>query len=70
LNTVSDDKENLWSLVGYERRLHKMRRAELLTEAERVGLSLSDPLDRLSIIRHILEAQELNADLLLEEDDS
>jgi hypothetical protein len=56
------------SLVGYERRLHKMRRPELLAEAERVGAPVAAPQKDFillsDIIAHILAAQGINDEII------
>jgi hypothetical protein len=52
-------KESLRDLLGYERRLHRMTRAQLLEEAQRVSA-----LDRMTLIRAILAAQDINPDAL------
>jgi hypothetical protein len=52
------------SLVGYERRLHKMRYVELLTEAQRVGAQVFKDITRPILIARILEVQGINDDIL------
>jgi len=55
------------SLVGYERRLWKMKRADLIAEAGRVGIEglyLRCDVPNEAIIRWILEVQGINDDIL------
>jgi hypothetical protein len=60
-------EESVRALVGYERRLEKMRFQELVAEAYRVGV---EPKlcagSRLQLIRNILEMQDINPDILKE----
>jgi hypothetical protein len=59
---VEVTEESARSLVGYERRLHKMRIDDLFLEAERVGLNLTVAMkagSRPALVRSILEAQNL-----------
>lgn len=61
--------ENIHAWVGYERRLYKMRRPELLAEAQRVGVSLTDTEKTVmlltDIIKRILLAQGINDRVLI-----
>jgi hypothetical protein len=52
------------SLVGYERRLHKMRYTELLAEAQRLGAQVFKDITRPELIGRILEVQGINDDIL------
>jgi hypothetical protein len=58
-------KEDIYALVGYEQRLHKMPIKELIAEAKRIGI---DPKlaagSKLTLVRNILEAQGANDDSL------
>jgi hypothetical protein len=61
--------EDIHSLVGYERRLYKMRRPELLAEAKRVGLSLTETQKSImllsDLVKRILEIQGMNDNILI-----
>jgi hypothetical protein len=59
---MSDD---IHDLVGYQRRLEKMRYVELLTEARRVNAQIFKDITRPILINRILEVQDLNRDDLL-----
>jgi hypothetical protein len=58
-------EESIRALVGYERRLHKMRYQELVDEAHRVGV---EPKlcagSRLQLIRNILDTQGMDDEIL------
>lgn len=56
--------DDIRSLVGYERRLHKMRYTELLTEARRVDADIFKDITRPVLIARILETQGLDDSLL------
>lgn len=59
-----DQEEDIHALVGYERRLHKMRYTELLAEARRVGAQIFPDITRPILIGRILEVQGINDDIL------
>lgn len=60
--------EDIHAWVGYERRLYKMRRPELLAEAQRVGVSLTDTDKTVMLLsdlaKRILLAQGINDEVL------
>lgn len=53
-------REEIDSLVGYERRLEKMRFQELLAEAERVKAQVFPNITRPILLARILEAQGIS----------
>jgi hypothetical protein len=55
------DDESLRGLVGYERRLYRMRRSALVAEAERYGVETTH-LGTQAVVRRILEARDLLMD--------
>lgn len=62
------DKKDVYALVGYEKKLYKMKRADLIAEAERVGVSLTDAEKRVTllydIVQRILKAQGIDDSIL------
>jgi hypothetical protein len=48
------------SLVGYERRLHRMGRQQLIRECERLGLRFADNQTRSELLERIRAAQGLD----------
>jgi hypothetical protein len=58
------EEETVRDLVGYERRLHKMRYMELVAEAERVGAQIFPDITRPILISRILEARDINPEAL------
>ena len=60
--------EDILALVGYEARLHKMKRADLIAEAGRVGIKglyLRCEVPTETILRWILEVQGIKDDIFI-----